>query len=274
MNIEIDGQQIDLYDSVTKVKISVLDIKDPTSRKAYKTEQIKIPASERNRAIIGEFDSLTSVVNTDQTAKYTDGVVSFTGTLLIYEAEINRNIGYYNIQIVTGNGDWSTTFEGKNLSDYDFSGLNHTYNRTNIVNSWTGTPDYVYPVIDYGKFHGIAPAGTLTNENVGVHDLLPSVNLKHTIETIFNAEGYSIDDNTAQDLSDYYLMAKNPNILDTEDANNAKFEVKGYQTETYSQTIEAGAILEALDLRLNGLIAGAFKRASGRCTETRPHSIP
>ncbi len=253
MNIQIDGEYLDLYpDMNIGITLSINDIDNITTRKSYKTPEIKVPATEKNRRLLGFFDDITSIKNYSINAVYKDDVIECSGKVKFYEAVIENNAGYFNIQIITGNGDWSTVFEGKYLHDYDFSTIEHTYNRDNIISSWVDDADYLYPLIDYGRFHGTPIVGSLLNSYVGVHDMLPSVNIKTILNKIFNEQGYKVEGIP----ENYFLLSKNPNIFDKDDADNALFKVFGYQDEIYSQNITAGAIGDSLDLRLNGIPSG------------------
>jgi hypothetical protein len=73
----------------------------------------------------------------------------------------------------------------KKLSELDFSEYNHTWNQTNIVNSWTPTlgSGYVYPMIDYGE----SPSYDLWNAS----QFYPAIFAKEYWDRIFNASGFS-----------------------------------------------------------------------------------
>lgn len=73
----------------------------------------------------------------------------------------------------------------KKLSELDFSEYNHTWNQTNIVNSWTPTlgSGYVYPMIDYGE----SPTYDLWNAS----QFYPAIFAKEYWDKIFNASGFS-----------------------------------------------------------------------------------
>jgi hypothetical protein len=73
----------------------------------------------------------------------------------------------------------------KKLAELDFSEYNHTWNQTNIVNSWTPTlgSGYVYPMIDYGE----SPTYDLWNAS----QFYPAIFAKEYWDKIFNASGFS-----------------------------------------------------------------------------------
>jgi hypothetical protein len=74
-------------------------------------------------------------------------------------------------------------FGSKKLSDLDFSDINHVFNETNIINSYTNTylNGYTYPIANYG------------NVDVNALDFdyqLPSIYLKYLFDKIMAESGF------------------------------------------------------------------------------------
>ncbi|MHC4870125.1 MAG: hypothetical protein ACYTE2_10675, partial [Planctomycetota bacterium] len=71
----------------------------------------------------------------------------------------------------------------------DFSDLDHEYNYGEIVNSWSNTDGYVYPMLDYGVNE---PLYQQTSERIyKVNDFRPAVFLHDIIDRIFSFADFS-----------------------------------------------------------------------------------
>lgn len=91
----------------------------------------------------------------------------------------------YSLIAIAGQGNFFNDIKNKTLSDLDLSDLNHTWTKSNIINSWTPTlgVGYVYPMIDYGL---------TTNYDVWLTTYFrPAVFLKDIIDRIFSNVGWA-----------------------------------------------------------------------------------
>lgn len=98
---------------------------------------------------------------------------------------IDDNKVVYLVTVFGGLGNLFNEIKYKNLSDIDFSDLNHNWTKTNIVNSWTPTlgVGYVYPMVDYGLTNNYQYWNTLY--------FRPAVFVKDIIDRLFINIGWS-----------------------------------------------------------------------------------
>ena len=116
--------------------------------------------------------------------------------LAIKESQAGR---IYEIGLYGETANLFKTLGDSELTDLDFSDLNHTWDSTNITDSWTfsETADgtgYYYPFIDYGQNferQNTAPASFLYN----IEDFYPAIYLKEYVDRIFLNAGFTYESN-------------------------------------------------------------------------------
>ena len=202
VGLYINNQLIDFSDDIVpRITKKSWDINNPNQIWSDYTKSINIPSTSESDLLFGFLFN----VNIDiQNATDTNFTPDFNPNLKA-PARIDVNDetyidGYAQLtNIVTGDFKiityvitiYGTIYNLFNrignakLTDLDFSSLDHTWNETNVVASWTPTlgSGYVYPMIDYG----LSPSYDLW----GVHQFLPAIFVKEYIDKIFSASGYS-----------------------------------------------------------------------------------
>ena len=189
----INGERIELLQSLNpSLTFNVSDIAKPDTRKADFSKTITLPGSKKlNKQFEHIFevnlDLQTFNPNLKTEVVYlVDGEINIDGYLQLKQINILDNDDVtYNCTIVGRLGDFVTTLGDKELSDLDFSSLNHTYTKANQSATWNLplTTDYCYPMIDYGTHYDWSIWSAT--------DFFPAITVKKYIDTIFSEAGYS-----------------------------------------------------------------------------------
>lgn len=182
---------IDLLEDVPiSLNYAIADIRDPDKRNSSFSKTITIPGSKSNNIIFNHiFEiNINSTFNPNLKTPaviYDDDIEILRGYLRLIK--INRLIDgkiEYECSIIGNVGNVFTDMADSYLSDLDFSELNHKYNKTNQVASWTAPvgAGYVYPFIDYGRTNG---------NTMDVKDFFPAIYVKKYVDKILSYYGYS-----------------------------------------------------------------------------------
>ena len=232
------GQVIlDLYEMEDMpLTLSVDEFKNAAEQVKSYSKAFKLPATKRNNQI---FDNIFEITRADDGVIFNpyvktkciinqDGFTIFEGFLRLIDiqdkdGEVSYNINLYSEVIALVDVLGERTF-----SELNFSELDHTYNKTNIKNSWNNSPSagitytnanasgfrndndtLKYPFVDWTHQLLIGGSGSST-ATVGNPELTafeqvfrPFIQLKYLIERIFNQPSFNftytsdfIDSNT------------------------------------------------------------------------------
>ena len=202
----INGQRLDLFDDVDiNITYSVQDIENPTNRQSNFSRTIQIPSTTSNDNIFGSIYLFnTWVVDFDPSIKadcliLQSGNQVFEGVAQLLAIKQNESGRTYEIGLYGETANLFKTIGDAELTDLDFSDLNHVWDSTNIEDSWTfsETADgtgYYYPFIDYGQ--------TFERQNTPptsffyeVDQFYPAIYLKEYVDRIFEAAGFTYESN-------------------------------------------------------------------------------
>jgi hypothetical protein len=233
--IDLDGIDVNIV-------FNINDIRNPESLKSNYTKQFSIPATHSNNKA---FESLlyngNYPISFDPNFKltaqlYGDNTILIDGYLQVNEIVKNddNHIDEYNVVIY---GEISSVFNSLGnlrLSQLDFSEYNHTYNYTNVVNSWDKSikyngvdapfvlgRGYVYPFEWRGQTENI----------MNTEDFYPAIYAKTIWDKIFKKAGKTYTSNfiNSNDFKSLIIpFYKDKIYLDQETQNNAEF--RAYQT--------------------------------------------
>jgi hypothetical protein len=203
--IYIEDNLIDLLKDIsTDFTYSVDDVKDFGSKNTSFSRTISIPATARNNQIFGfafeinmahEHNMDLPNVNTNFTASqaakcevYIDRIQIFKGVIRILEIVTDKGITEYQCAVFGELGGFITELGNRRLEDLDFSEYNHTYNVTEIEDSWdlVNGSGYYYPLIDYGNVSS-------NKDDFSVSAFRPALYVKEYIEKIFEGTTYTLN---------------------------------------------------------------------------------
>lgn len=211
--VEVNGQKryLDTYDyTPISFNYSINEVQDISTTNGGYSKNISLPATKNNRESLGFIQdiSVNTSINPNKKIKcwiLTDTIVTIDGYLQIKKINYNDNQKSYSIDVIvfSDNFNFFKEMGEKYLTDIDISELNHKWNNSNIVYSWTQsyTNGYYYPLIDYGSnwnlqilnpqvYFGFSTLGGLVTS-----DLYPSIYVKYLFDKMIYENGYTYTSN-------------------------------------------------------------------------------
>lgn len=220
MELYINDTKVDLNERLPfPLNFQVSDIRDLSKRKGSSSNTITIPGTSNNvRLFSGVFvvsatDSLdgnsTGFDNFDPTVKasaryYENGVLQFEGVCQLRDCVKVDGMWRFEVVLFQESIDIVKLLDNYKVRELGWSEYNHTLNKTNQANSWSGSiikngasysnisgtdwigEGYYYGLIDYGYDR---PA----NDTFRVEDIAPQVFVKSIIDKMFDKIGVTYD---------------------------------------------------------------------------------
>lgn len=218
--IFINNTQVDLSEDISiPLNYAIADIREPQKRNTNFSKTVTLPGTASNNVLFSHIwdigVSLISSGNTNFNPTYNPNLKA--DVLVLQDGnEVFKGFAKLdNIVNVNGKVEYEMSFYGNlanifttlgesKLSELDLSEYDHTYNKTNQVNSWdtsiikngstyvnfsSGNPTgegYLYPLIDYGYTNG---------STFDVKHFFPAVYVKTIIDKIFAEAGFQYTSN-------------------------------------------------------------------------------
>jgi len=236
----IDEEEVLTYDdferqlAITKM---IADSNNLNTRKKDNVKPITLPGSGVNRRLLKFADDINAVVETAAKPKVrieADGHLMFIGFCRISIATINNDLDVPDFEVICygGNAGWIAAMDGKYLSDLDFTDQNHTrsYSVVNTSETVTSGREYVYDLIDRGKFSGQLDSNN--RETVSINDRYPALSFTSLWDRTWAYIGYrciSSFRNTSAFTKLYYAFV-NEYMRHTADKNDL-YRMSCYSTE-------------------------------------------
>jgi hypothetical protein len=192
--LEILGED---YPIVIDIPISITfqqaDVREPDKRNASQSKTIRLYGTNSTNLLFENLFDVNIATQTfnpnkkSQCIYFVDEIPQFRGDLQLTKITIEPNTNIvYDCNIVGNEGNVFIDIGEKLLSQLDFSEYDHTYNRTNIIDSWDnyvpGT-GYYYPFVDNGKNGG-------SFNNFKVEQFIPCFSAYEYLDKILTDAGY------------------------------------------------------------------------------------
>ena len=204
--IFIENNELDLVQGLSReITYAIDDLQNLDSKATSFSKTIVIPGTTRNNRLLGNiFDfnnsNFTSIaapnVNYNFDASRSaacrievNGLQIVKGIFRLTKILYIGNTVEYECAIFGELGGFISALGNKRLEDLDFSAYNHTYNITNITDSWDDAQQgsgYVYPHIDYGTY-------STGKKNWKYGTFRPAFFLKEYLEKIIEQSGYTVE---------------------------------------------------------------------------------
>lgn len=176
------------------ITISFNDITKRGSRWGGYANTIEVKGSANNRRLLGmyfdvdlETETFNRKVKTECSIIQND-VEVFQGFIQLMSVQRSNRLTnsnekevVYTVFVFDETVNFFVEMGNKELTDLDFTNLNHTFNRTNIIDSWSNTEGYIYPQF--------AKADLLYT----VRDFKPAIFEWEYFKRIFESNGYSFN---------------------------------------------------------------------------------
>lgn len=176
---------------------SISDISQPETRQTTYSKTISIPASKSNRELFDYIFELSHWIDSSGNTNYSpdfdpnlkasayayaDNTEVFKGIVQLLQISVRENNDIEFEIVLTGKlTDFFKNIVDLELSDLDFSDLDHDYTTSNIEASWSNTSGYTYPLIDYGY--------NLTLDDFKLNSLFPAIFVKDYWDRIWEGAG-------------------------------------------------------------------------------------
>lgn len=200
VKIYVDYVQIDTGKQPVQIPITyqLIDIKQIDKRKGSTTKTVKVPRTTKNDKIFGFAFDINGENNFDKYSEHIvfieqDTLPIFNGFLKIVNVD-EDSIEFFCYADIS---KLKNLFGEKSLQALKLSDLDHVYDAT-IFDTWTGTypsgvaDDYVYPLIDYGRFQTLTPADDPEAPDLLITDFYPALKESRLVRQICVDNGYSL----------------------------------------------------------------------------------
>jgi hypothetical protein len=208
--IFIEDNELDINAGFSQlINYSIDDLNNLDSKTTSFTKTIVLPGTSKNNRLLGnifEFANSNYTVdsapnfgynfNASKSAKArieVNGMQVIKGVMRLLEIIVDGEFVEYEVALFGELGGFFSKLGANKLTDLDFSAYNHTYNYTNIVNSWDNAnagEGYYYPLIDYGNTSPINDANFF-KKSFYFTAFRPAFFVKEYINKIITQAGYT-----------------------------------------------------------------------------------
>lgn len=204
VKIQLESGYLDVNESsVVPINLGVADVRDLTKRSGAFSKTITLTGTKNNIQLLGHYydvniSSGTFNVNTlTKCDVIQNGVPILTDVYLqlLSVNKVQKTDAYdegveYEVLIKDAQADFFTKIDNGLLEDLDMSELNHVYSASKVVDSFTNTDGYVYPL-------GLAPSNVYP-----LSEMKPAIYAKKYWDKIHQYSGYTYEWATLSD--DYF----------------------------------------------------------------------
>ena len=195
VNIVLSTGQLDVAENVSvPITFNIGDIRDLTSRKGTFSKSIVLEGTKNNHELLGHYYDVniqagTFNINTLTKCQVVQNGVPILDDALLQLVSVNKvqnNNSYedevnYTVLIKDSRAEFFTAITNANLTDLDFSDLDHTFSSTDIAASFSHTVadgyKYVMPYIQ--------------NNDYNSNDFKPAIYAKTYFDRIFAVAGFT-----------------------------------------------------------------------------------
>ena len=200
----IDGQRLDLSDDIDiRLTYSITDIENPVERKGTVSRTIEVPGTTNNDFVFGQIYKFNQwVTGFDPSVRATaivlqNGIDVFNGIAQLLAIKSDGQFKTYELGLYGENVNLFKQLGDSELTDLDFSELNHEWEGANIVDAWNNSVgstgnDYYYPAIDYGQSSFTRTQAPSPYADVfTTQDFYPAISVKKYLDKIVSGAGFT-----------------------------------------------------------------------------------
>lgn len=223
------------------ITFSVGDIRDLSSRKGTFSKTITLAGTKNNNDLLGHYYDVNIQAGTFNINTLTKCQVIQNGVPILDEAllqlvsvnKLQTNTRYedevsYEVLIKDSRAEFFTAITNANLTDLDFSDLDHVFSSTNIASSFSNT------VLDGYKY--VMPY--IQSNDYNANDFKPAIYAKTYFDRIFAVAGFTYTWNELNSAHFDKLLI--PYNGDTNDQDYADYRVEATNTWTTSYVQATG----------------------------------
>jgi hypothetical protein len=252
VKIQLETGYLDVKDGADfPLNFGVAEIRDLTKRSGTFSKSITLVGSKNNHDLLNHYYDVNIEAGTFNINTLTKCTVLQNDIPILSDASLqltavnkrqwsvdDENKIEYTVLIKDAQADFFTKIDNGELTDIDFSDLNHVYSSANVVASWSNTSGYVYPL-------GLTPSN-----NVPLSEFKPAIYLKEYWDRIHAVAGFQYEWTELSDgLFDKLVIPYNG---DVNNVDYLDFIVKANKTGlTINTTQPAGQNIEFSALLTN-----------------------
>ena len=204
----VEGIEADtLGDIDVDFTFSVADVTDIERRNTSYSKTITLPSTAKNQQLFGNIFDISVSNDIDinsvnigqnfnpakqaQAQIFLDNVKIFDGVLRMMKINSKEGEIIYEVNVFGRLRDILHELGDKTLADLNFADYDHTYNRTNIEDSWDrvewvdGEDNYVYPLVDYGY--------SVDSISYPIKNFKPAVFVSEILKRIFAEANFQVN---------------------------------------------------------------------------------
>ena len=201
----LEGQLADIrQDLGMQLSYNIDDVNKYGSRDTSFSKTIVLPGTAKNNKLFGfvgelgsnnpyangaaNIDANFNVAQTTKAELRANGLLLLKGVFRLTGIIHERGHIEYEGNLFGELGGFIAAIGAGKLEDLDFNAYNHSYNYSNIVNSWNTVngSGYYYPLIDYGTY-------SVNKINYDYRTFRPALYVKEYIDKIFAGSGYTYE---------------------------------------------------------------------------------
>jgi hypothetical protein len=239
VKIQLETGYLDVKDGLDfPLNFGVAEIRDLSKRSGAFSKSITLVGSKNNHDLLNHYydvniEAGTFNINTLTKCTVLQNDIPILSDAYLQLTSVNKrqwsaedeNKIEYTVLIKDAQADFFTKIDNGELTDLDFSDLNHTYSSANVVASWTSTSGYVYPL-------GLTP-----NNIIPLSEFRPAVYLKEYWDRIHAVAGFQYEWSDLSDaLFDKLVIPFNGEAL-TFDYTDLKVAANVANTFTFTQPV-------------------------------------
>lgn len=195
VRIQLETGYLDVEDgTVFPLNFGVADIRDVSKRSGAFSKTIKLVGNENNNTLLNHYYDVNIEAGTFDVNALTKCSVIQNYIPIVEDAYLQlvsidkeqHSDGHeekviYNVLVKDAQADFFTKLDNSELTELDFTDLNHTYSASNVVTSFTHTvtDGYVYPT-------AITP-----NSFYPLTEMRPAIYAKYYWDRIHSSAGFS-----------------------------------------------------------------------------------
>jgi hypothetical protein len=234
VRIQLQNGYLDVKDGTAfPLSFRVGDIRDITERKGAFSKTITLDNTKNNHELLNHYYDVNIQAGTFNINTITKCSVIQNGIPVMEDAslqliavkKVQTNDAHeqgveYEVLVKDSQSDFFTTLGGAELTDLDFSDLNHTYDSATVVSSWSNT------VADGYKY--LLP---YSGDNFyPLKEMKPAIYAKTYFDRIFATAGFSYDWSSLQDA--YFDKLLIPYNGELENVDYSAYTVEANDTQT------------------------------------------
>jgi hypothetical protein len=240
VRIQLQNGYLDVKDGTAfPISFQVGDIRDLSTRKGAFSKTITLENTKNNHDLLNHYYDVNIQAGTFNINTITKCSVIQNGIPVMEDAslqliavkKVQTNDAHeqgveYEVLVKDSQSDFFTTLGGAELTDLDFSDLNHTYDSATVVSSWSNTVANGYKYLLPYSGDNFYP----------LKEMKPAIYAQTYFDRIFATAGFSYDWSTLSDAYfDKLLIPYNGELENvdysayTVEANNTE-TIDGYQT--------------------------------------------